>query len=426
MSLVARRLALRSQCRALCALAATQLALSGCPPPTPATPCQGPVDCRTDQRCDVARGHCYPVDGSSALDAGHDAAVVDAADAAVGDAAVADSAGAIDGGCPAADAGSTCPATLVCPAGYVQVPGSLAAGSWPCSFCVAKYEMKAQRVVDEAVVDGLNLSGSAVHLAISATVERPWTGLTLAEAREQCWAQGTGHHLLTNAEWMTVARDIAATAANWSNQQVGGAAVNSGHSDCSVLPGDMYQARVDVETDFLAASVDDDPCFGTGNASCAVHGNPDFSQKRTHRLSNGELIWDFVGNVNEWVDVDVCGRLLDYQRSAGGEFVELDSADATYAYSHMAPLARHDFMPEVDGVTGSYSLHGLGKIRLVGSAGLHQGLALFRSGKYCEECQGEFTLGVGNHRVGIFTAWIMNGPGQRYGNLGFRCAYRLQ
>ena len=47
----------------------------------------------------------------------------------------------------------------------------------------------------------------------------------------------------------------------------------------------------------LAASSDDnDPCFGITGANC-IGWN---SRKRTHSLSNGEVIWDLSGNLYEW------------------------------------------------------------------------------------------------------------------------------
>ncbi len=47
----------------------------------------------------------------------------------------------------------------------------------------------------------------------------------------------------------------------------------------------------------LAASSDDnDPCYATGQT---CNGSTWNNQKRTHRLSNNEVIWDLAGNVSE-------------------------------------------------------------------------------------------------------------------------------
>jgi len=102
----------------------------------------------------------------------------------------------------------------------------------------------------------------------------PWTSITQLDAKAEC--ESIGAHLITNAEWMAIARDIEATTSNWS-----GTVLNRGHTD-------------NVPPNALAASTDNDPYYGTGQTTG--------EQKRTHTLSNGEVIWDFAGNVWEWVD----------------------------------------------------------------------------------------------------------------------------
>jgi formylglycine-generating enzyme required for sulfatase activity len=54
----------------------------------------------------------------------------------------------------------------------------------------------------------------------------------------------------------------------------------------------------------LPAGPDNLPCFQTvssGPNACGEKG----SQKRTLQLSNGEIIWDFAGNVWQWVDATI-------------------------------------------------------------------------------------------------------------------------
>jgi hypothetical protein len=77
-----------------------------------------------------------------------------------------------------------------------------------------------------------------------------------ADAKTACAALGGQYHLITNAEWMTIARSIEATATNWSTGTINSGAINRGHTD-------------GTPANTLAASTDDDACNGTGQ-SCAT------------------------------------------------------------------------------------------------------------------------------------------------------------
>jgi hypothetical protein len=285
--------------------------------------------------------------------------------------------------------------------------------------------MKAMHTESNDAVDGYNLSGSTLHKAGCVPEQRPWTGMTLESARQLCSAMGTGYHLITNAEWMQVAGDALQQAANWSGQAAWEGRLNTGHSDCSGEPGVAYPASVVSEIQFLAAGSDGEPCLGTGNPNCQDPLSPDFKQRRTHLLGNGERIWDLAGNVNEWVDVDDCGSNLSYDKNWAGEVVELDSAGAEYSYAHMSPLARDDFVPEREGATSlALSELGIGKIRFAAGSAPFAGRGLFRSGKVTEECQGNCVVGTGNGRVGLFSAWVAYADTEVFANLGFRCSHR--
>lgn len=158
-----------------------------------------------------------------------------------------------------------------CPTGYIRVPGNSQYNT--TDFCVAKYEMK-------------NVGG----VPVSKPSETPWGNIDRNQARAACESLGAGYQFITNAQWQTIARNIAQVAENWSDGAVGSGVLNRGHSD-----SDPYG--------FLeASSRDDDACLGTGQkCSSTVWGE----QRRTHVLSNGEVIWDFAGNVWEWVYDDL-------------------------------------------------------------------------------------------------------------------------
>lgn len=164
------------------------------------------------------------------------------------------------------------PPVQVCPDNYIFVPAL--AGYTTLDFCVAKYEMKT---------DGYGMP-------ISQAAGTPWVSIDRPSARAKCKALGVGFDMISNDQWQSIARNIAGVGSNWFGGVVGGAGqLNRGHSD-------------GLPNNFLAAVTDDnDPCNGTGQTCSSSTWD---SQRRTHTLSNGNVIWDFAGNVAEWVTND--------------------------------------------------------------------------------------------------------------------------
>lgn len=166
-----------------------------------------------------------------------------------------------------------------CPANYVPVAHNTALGTL-ADFCVAKYEMK-------------NVAG----VATSQAAVTPWGSISQATAKTTCSDLNATngvtnkYYLISNPEWMTIARDLEQVDANWSNGTKGNGVLARGHSDNSPASA-------------LTASVDSNPYSGTLNSS-AEAANSGWEQKRTQTLSNGSVIWDLAGNVSEWVDWQV-------------------------------------------------------------------------------------------------------------------------
>lgn len=170
--------------------------------------------------------------------------------------------------CSTADPAPDAVAANGCPLNYVKVPAHAVLGT--SAFCIMKYEAKM-----------------AGGLPISVPYGNPASNLSQTTAKNRCLALGANARLPTNADWMALTLDLAATGSNWSGGGVGVGAMNRGHSDA-------------VPPSVLAAPENsDDPCFGTGEGDCL---SASFSQKRTHTLSTGEVIWDVAGNLSEWID----------------------------------------------------------------------------------------------------------------------------
>ncbi|MDD2907612.1 MAG: type II secretion system protein [Candidatus Gracilibacteria bacterium] len=159
--------------------------------------------------------------------------------------------------------------SISCPTGYVLVLGSSTFST--SDFCVAKYEMK-------------NVGG----VATSQSAGIPWVSINQPNAITACNDLGAGFHLITNNEWMTIARDIEENSQNWANGVVG-SLVSAG--------GGLYRGNVNLNDSASCGSniVLDGETAGT---NCLVSGR----NKRMHILSNGSEIWDLSGNVWEHVN----------------------------------------------------------------------------------------------------------------------------
>jgi len=160
--------------------------------------------------------------------------------------------------------------TKTCPYGFIVVPGSSTYGT--SDFCVMKYEAKQV---------------GTTTTPISQAAGTPWVSIsqTTAITNSQNVASCTGCHLITEAEWMTIAQNVLSVASNWRDNVVGTASsstnyIYSGHNDNN--PANAL----------AASSNDNDGYFGTSNTT----GN----QRRTLTLTNGEVIWDLSGNVYDW------------------------------------------------------------------------------------------------------------------------------
>jgi formylglycine-generating enzyme required for sulfatase activity len=249
---------------------------------------------------------------------------------------------------------------IACPRNYVFVPGNPLyktpnAGN---DFCVMKYPASNH---DEKGV------------AKSRMRNLPWTSINRDEAANACAQNGWRYHLMTNSEWMTIARNIEGNPKNWSAGKVGEGFLSRGNSD---KPNPNKAS---------SPSQDNDPYFDTGFN--------DWTHKRTHLLSNDQMIWDMAGNVWQWVsDTLVTGNY-------GKQGYTSD-----YFNPQRAKELRLIFAPN-----GLY-----GRAQNTGIIDMSNQEAVIRGGSYLDK----------NHS-GIFAAKTSAASTQSYINLGFRCAYSL-
>lgn len=152
------------------------------------------------------------------------------------------------------------PEAGTCPAGFITVPGNSTFGT--TDFCVMKYEAR-------------NVGG----VATSQPTGTGWVSMSQSLAIPRAQTACAGCHLVTEAEWMTLAANVISVPSNWTSGVVGTGSLFTGHSD-------------GTPANALAASSDDaDGYYLTGNSGD--------TQRRTFTLTNGQVIWDLAGNIGE-------------------------------------------------------------------------------------------------------------------------------
>ena len=188
------------------------------------------------------------------------------------------------------------------PAGYIPVPGNstFMTGGDDKAFLAMAYEAKYDCTADgdgdtAATCSAPADSGSGLDYrdiasfdtakVVSSANGAPIVHITQTQALTSC---PSGYHLISNAEWMTIARNAESQATNWADGTVGSTVVSG---------GGMYRGNVgNVDSVGYNGA---DPEYGTGR---------DTKAKLT--LSNGTEIWDMSGNVWDW-NSDVQSSAID-------------------------------------------------------------------------------------------------------------------
>ena len=266
---------------------------------------------------------------------------------------------------------------FICPNGFIGVP--LLSGYTTRSFCVSKYEMKSNGNND----------------TVSEPGSLPYVNLDREEAISRCLSMGPGHDLIANDEWQTMARNIEGVSSNWEGGVIGSlGGINQGHSDSSPMSS-------------LEASPSDDlPCIGTQSI---CDGQTWSNQKRTHKLSNGETIWDFSGNVWEWVKDD-------NKQIYGSQSFISQVTYASHPFQGGLSRGRTTLVRQTKDQFGPYGNYtGLNTSPY---GGLGKG--------YFNQAEGTAIRGgywASLDSSGIFTALFALTDVQKYDTLGFRCIY---
>ena len=180
-----------------------------------------------------------------------------------------------------------------CPPNFIPVPAL--PGYTEKSFCVSKYEMKSgpeNRPVSQASgkpTPSGNVEGITYCQALNANAHLAKRSLYFRKDLHRQELQGyveyrDEYDLISNEEWQALARNIEGVGSNWSTGRARSGILNVGN------------AGVTVRASLEASIHDSDPCFQTGSTCSDKVWH---IERRTHTLSNGEVIWDLGGNMEE-------------------------------------------------------------------------------------------------------------------------------
>ncbi len=288
--------------------------------------------------------------------------------------------------------------------GWTLVPGNSTFGT--PNFWVMKYEAKcvlsgqtaglttpatAYQTYDNSNTPCTSANGRGV-----ASVPNGYPIANISHTTAVSYCASIGAHLLTNDEWMTIARNAEQTASDWTGAAVGSGALFSGHND-------------NLPATALPAGDDADGYYQTGNSSPS-------NQRRTLTLSNGSVIWDLPGNVWEHVQRSV-NNVGDLTTSmalpacsdgaaswgwcdfvTGSPYVSAWSSDV-----QQAKVAPSD--------PSWYANQGMGRVYTYKN-GVNQGTTAFIRGARWYDGAG----------AGAFALYLNWGTGSTDSDVGFRCA----
>ncbi|HNP79621.1 MAG TPA: prepilin-type N-terminal cleavage/methylation domain-containing protein [Candidatus Pacearchaeota archaeon] len=231
-------------------------------------------------------------------------------------------------------------------------------------FCVMQYEAKITGNDDG------NQVYSSAFVPESRSTGTPWVGISQINAIAEC--KSIGAHLISNAEWMALARDIESVSSNY----VSGVLKRGNVGDTAT--GDYDGAN---------------PEAGVTNSLATL------------TLSNGQQIHHLSGNVFEWIDYTISGvgsqpKDNDDSTWAWNEFSAIDAWGTMLGYENVGP--KNTFL---NGSTGA------GRIYSANTDVFSTLRALMRGGGWAN-----------TSNSGVFLMHTSSGLADIGVSVGFRCA----
>lgn len=250
-----------------------------------------------------------------------------------------------------------------CPVGYINIPYK------DIKFCVAKYEMK---------------KGPEAR-AVSHPKGLPWDNLTREEAISACKRNGDRYDLIDTIAWTDVARMIANVPENWSKGIIYEGHLNIGHA--SATPPRTLEASSD----------DDDSCYQLSEKCSLTQWKP---MRRVHILPNQEIIWDFSGNVSEFMN----DKFISKMRIESSYISMMNFKQPGFA--RFAPRANCTDPASKENLYCGYGWFW--------KANTLADPVIARGGHWDNK---------GDMAAGIFSAIVRLSDGEKYPKVGFRCVF---
>jgi len=288
--------------------------------------------------------------------------------------------------------------------GWVEVPGNATYGT--SNFLAMQYEAKydctatpdgdgdtaatCSAPADSGLgLDYRDISGFSASRVVSTANGAPIVHITHTQALTAC---PTGYHLITNPEWMSIARDAEAQTSNWANGVVG-----------SLVSASGGFKRGNVGQSDSVSYNGNDPEYGSGRDSKAML-----------TLSNGATIWDISGNVWEHVKIDSSDTLIP-QNQQPTLSIAGDDAAGTGAWGEFTEISGYGMLSydQIRPSGSSYNAnHGVGRIWTYGDGETATTNRVFLRG-------GGWSHGS---LAGAFTLNLDLVTGSQNNDVGFRCA----
>jgi len=187
-----------------------------------------------------------------------------------------------------------------CPKWFIPVPWNR--DLWQTWFCVAKYEMSySDADVPNSTwgwIDFNTVSYTWSKIPVSMSWKYPIADIKQQQAIDSCKSIWVWYHLITNNEWITIARNIEKQPINWSWWVVWINYIFNWVSNHNMWCWTTPSWTIDIYTELPRK---------WATMTWWWFWNIDCDDKRKLTLSNGEVIWDLSWNI--WENVNKANTL---------------------------------------------------------------------------------------------------------------------